>query len=144
MATRSPELEALLRDIVGSVERGEPQVMERGLSADPDTLAIGTDATEWAEGHEAIMGFFRESGPDGSLQLTIPAHAVAAYVEGDIGWGVAQIAFAVEGGEVPVRMTTVMRREDAEWRLVQMHASIGVPNGEMANPMFAAPARADA
>ena len=110
--------------------------MERCLSDDADALAIGTDASEWAQGREAIMGFFRDSGPDGTLQLTIPVHDVAAYEEGDVGWAVARIAFEVDGREVPVRMTTVMHREDGEWRLLQMHASIGVPNEEMANPMF--------
>jgi ketosteroid isomerase-like protein len=144
MATRSPDIEAILREIVGSVERGEAQRMEQRLSSDPDALAIGTDASEWAQGHEAIMRFFRDSGPDGSLKLTIPVHEVAAYADGDIGWGVARIAFEVEGGEVPVRMTTVLRREDGEWRLMQMHASIGVPNEQMAHPMFAAQVSADA
>ncbi len=138
MTTRSPEVEALVRDIVGSVERGDPQRMERCLSDDADALAIGTDASEWAQGREAIMAFFRDSGPDGTLQLTIPVHDVAAYEEGDVGWAVARIAFEVDGREVPVRMTTVMHREDGEWRLLQMHASIGVPNEEMAHPMFAA------
>ena len=144
MATRAPDIEAIVREIVGSVERGEAQLMEERLSEDPDALAIGTDASEWAQGREQVMAFFRDSGPDGSLKLTIPVHEVAAYAEGDVGWAVARIAFEVEGREVPVRMTTVMRREDGEWRLMQMHASIGVPNGEMANPMFAATASADA
>jgi ketosteroid isomerase-like protein len=144
MATRSPEIEALIRNIVGSVERGDPALMESCLSDDPDALAIGTDAAEWAQGHDAIMRFFHDSGPDGTLQLTIPVHDVAAYAEGDVGWAVARIAFAVEDREVPVRITTVMRRERGEWRLLQIHASIGVPNEEMAHPMFAARAGADA
>ncbi len=144
MATRSPDIEAILREIVGSVERGDAQRMEERLSDDPDALAIGTDASEWAQGREEIMRFFRDAGPDGSLQLTIPVREVAAYEDGDVGWGVVRIAFEVEGRDLPVRMTTVMRRESGEWRLLQMHASIGVPNDQMAHPMFAAEARADA
>jgi hypothetical protein len=35
------------------------------------------------------------------------------------------------GGERPVRMTGVFVREDGQWKMVQSHASIGVPNGDI-------------
>jgi ketosteroid isomerase-like protein len=35
------------------------------------------------------------------------------------------------GGEQAMRMTTVLVREDGQWRVVQSHASIGVPNADI-------------
>jgi hypothetical protein len=35
-----------------------------------------------------------------------------------------------------VRLTGVVHQEDGEWKAVQNHASIGVPNEHMLDPMF--------
>lgn len=40
------------------------------------------------------------------------------------------------GKRVPVRMTAVLHQEDGEWKAVQTHASIGVPNDRMLERMF--------
>jgi hypothetical protein len=41
-------------------------------------------------------------------------------------------------GEVGFRLTLVFHREDGEWRAVPSHASLGVPNAEVAPDLPAA------
>jgi hypothetical protein len=40
---------------------------------------------------------------------------------------------ASEDRQIPLRFTGDFSREDGAWRLVQGHASIGVPNEELGN-----------
>jgi len=42
----------------------------------------------------------------------------------------------MDGRRVPVRLTAVLHQEDGDWKAVQSHASIGVPNEQMLDPMF--------
>jgi hypothetical protein len=35
-----------------------------------------------------------------------------------------------------VRLTAVLHQEDGDWKIVQTHASIGVPNDRMFDPML--------
>jgi hypothetical protein len=46
--------------------------------------------------------------------------------------------FEMEGRRVPVRLTAVLHQEEGDWKAVQIHASIGVPNEQMLDPMFQA------
>jgi hypothetical protein len=39
---------------------------------------------------------------------------------------------------MPTSMASVVHQEDGEWKAVQNHASIGVPNEHMLDPMFQA------
>jgi hypothetical protein len=67
----------------------------------------------------------------------------AAHVSRLLRPGVGSDASAwAEGYEalmrVAVRMTAVLHQDDGEWKAVQTHASIGVPNDRVLDPMFAA------
>ena len=42
----------------------------------------------------------------------------------------------MDGKRAPVRITAVLHQEDGDWKAVQTHASIGVPNDRMLDPMF--------
>jgi hypothetical protein len=35
-----------------------------------------------------------------------------------------------DGQEIPCRLTGVLRLEGGEWKVIQSHASIGVPNAQ--------------
>jgi hypothetical protein len=97
------------------------------LSRQPGTHVLGTDAGEWWADPAAL----RQGGQD-SLGLTVLPGQLQAWREGSVGWVVSPDARfrRADGGEVPVRYTGVYRLEDGEWRLVQGHWSIGVPNVE--------------
>jgi ketosteroid isomerase-like protein len=68
-------------------------------------------------------------GDDGVRVLT---HYVEVHVAGEVGWAEGRGRFTHPGGaERPARFTAVLLREDGRWRVVQSHASIGLPNEDM-------------
>jgi hypothetical protein len=142
MAERAPEIEQLLRDTMGAMERGDIETIERRTSREDYVVGIGSDASEWGEGHEENMRLWRESMPEGPLKVRSALEDVAAYREGSVGWAAARGYFEVDGKRVPVRLTMDLHEEDGEWKAVQSHASIGVPNDRMFEPMFQASVRA--
>ena len=95
------------------------------------TVAVGTDDEEWDTDHAgAVAGFHaqnRESGP-----LKVQAGSLRGYSDGGFGWfeDRALVTFA-NGESAPLRVTGVVRFENRRWRVVQVHASIGLPNAEL-------------
>jgi hypothetical protein len=99
------------------------------LSQRDDVLMIGTDANEWWTGYatllkiltpqmEALAGSTMEGDPQ-------------AYVEGTVGWVADQVKMVLpDGTELQIRLTAVYHKEDNDWKGVQWHWSIGVPNEE--------------
>ena len=52
-----------------------------------------------------------------------------AFREGTVGWGVARPTLTLPAGKaISPRWSAVFHQEDGEWKLVQLHASVGVPN----------------
>jgi ketosteroid isomerase-like protein len=135
---RSPEIEEMTRDTIEAMARSDIGVIERRTSRDGCVLSIGSDASEWAEGFEEIMRLFRESTPEGEMGVRAGLSEVKAFREGSVGWVAARGWFEIDGNRVPVRLTGVLHQEDGEWKAVQNHASIGVPNEQMLHPMFQA------
>jgi ketosteroid isomerase-like protein len=135
MADPAPDIEQVLRDNLAAMVRGDLDQVDRQLSRDPSVLSIGTDANEWAEGHDTIMGLLRESAP-GELGFSAGLDDVKAFREGDVGWAVSRGYFEAGGKRVHTRTTVVVHREDGEWKALHAHSSIGVPNDHMLDPMF--------
>jgi ketosteroid isomerase-like protein len=133
---RSPEIEQVVRDILEAMVHSDVDEIGRRTSRDPGVLSIGSDASEWAEGHDEIMRLFRESTPEGELGVRVGLNDVKAFREGSIGWAAGHGYFEMGGKRVPVRLTAVLHEEDGDWKAVQSHASIGVPNEHMLDPMF--------
>jgi ketosteroid isomerase-like protein len=133
---RSPEIEQVLRDTLDAMVRSDLDELGRRTSRDACVLAIGSDACEWAEGYDDIMQLFSESSPEGDLGVRVGLDNVTAFREGTVGWAAGHAYFEMDGNRVPVRLTAVWHEEDGEWKAVQIHASIGVPNGQMLDPMF--------
>jgi hypothetical protein len=78
----------------------------------------------------------RDSTPEGELGVTVGLDDVKGFREGPVGWAAGHGYFKMERRRVPVRLTAVLHQEDGEWKAVQIHASIGVPNEQMLDPMF--------
>jgi ketosteroid isomerase-like protein len=133
---RSPEIEQVLRDILDAMVRSDVEEIGRRTSRDACVLSIGSDASEWAEGYEQIMRLFREATPEGELGVRVGLDDVKAWREGSVGWAAGHGYFEIGGTRVPVRLTAVLHDEDGTWRAVQSHASVGVPNEQMLDPMF--------
>jgi ketosteroid isomerase-like protein len=131
MPERAPDVEEMLRESLSAMERSDVEAIARRMSRDDSLVSIGSDPGEWTEGHEETMRLWRESMPDAELHIRAGLDEVTAYREGDVAWAAGRGWFEAGGRRVPTRMTAVLRREDGEWRFVQTHASIGVPNDRM-------------
>ena len=136
MPERSPEIEQVLRDTLDAMVRSDVDEIGRRTSRDACVLSIGSDASEWAEGYDEIMQMFHESTPDGELGVRVGLDDLQAFREGSVGWAAGHGYFEMEGRRVPMRLTAVLHQENGDWKAVQSHASIGVPNEQMLDPMF--------
>ncbi len=138
MAERSPAIEKFVRQMVEAFERGDIAFFERTTSHEPGTLDIATDPDEWAEGYDAFVQLERDMMQGQPSIDSLRLEEVAAFAEGSVGWGAGRGYLEIQGMRIPFRTTVVVHQEDGEWKAVQSHASIGVPNAEMLNPLFQA------
>jgi ketosteroid isomerase-like protein len=136
VAERSPEIEQVLRDTLDAVARSDLEGIGRRTSRDACVVGIGSDPTEWTEGYDDLMRLWAEATPDADLGVAIGLDDVKGFREGSVGWAAGHGFFEMDGQRVPVRMSAVLHEEDGEWKAVQTHASIGVPNDRMLDPMF--------
>ena len=68
----------------------------------------------------------------GKRDVRAVAGDLGIHVKGDVAWVEGQARFVrADGAERPVRMTGVLVREDGQWKVVQSHASLGVPNADI-------------
>ena len=89
-------------------------------------LFIGTAPGEWFEDREQLRRGFGYEG------LLLEPGRVQAWEEGSLGWVADEPTMQLPGmGSIRTRMTAVFRREDAEWKLVMGHFSVGVPDAEV-------------
>ena len=138
MPERSAEIEQVLRDTLEAMLRSDLDEIGRRTSRDACVLSIGSDPREWAEAYDEITQLVRDSTPEGELGITVGLDDVKGFREGTVGWAAGHGYFERESIRVPVRLTAVLHQEDGAWKAVQSHASIGVPNERMLDPMFQA------
>ncbi len=137
MIERSPEVEQSMRDAFALMQRGDIEGLVARTSSQPGVMMIGSDPTEWYAGREAIEGMAREAAAGGGGDMPSSAlDEIEGYRDGDLGFANIRGTWTIGGSSVPFRLTTVVHLEDGVWKAVQSHASIGVPNSEMMNPMF--------
>lgn len=136
MPESSVEIEQVLRDVVEAIANSDLDEIGRRTSRDPCAVAIGSDPAEWSEGYDEIMRLMRDSTPDAEIGITAGLDDVKAFAEGTVGWAAGHGYFEIGGKRIPVRITAVVHQEDGEWKMVQTHASIGVPNDRMLDPLF--------
>ena len=104
--------------------------IERHTSRAEEVRLIGTDPDEWFEGEQVARILAREA-QDPSFKVS-SLDELQVFVEGSVGWASARPVWILDGGsEVPSRWTAVFHREDGEWKMVQAHTSVGVPDREL-------------
>jgi adenylate cyclase len=136
MAGRSAEIEKFVLEMFEAFNRRDLGFVERTTSREAGTLDIGTDPDEWAEGYEAIIDLYRDEMREGPEQFDVGLDEVTAFSEGTFGWGAGRGYLGMQAKRVPLRFTVVVHQEEGGWKLIQAHASIGVPNAETLNPIF--------
>jgi hypothetical protein len=95
-------------------------------------LAIGTDPSEWWVGHDTIDEAFKAQ-LQGSGTRKVEPGDLNAFAEGSVGWAADRRTMRpANGKELTIRETFLFHQEDRDWKLVQFHASVAVPNAELA------------
>jgi hypothetical protein len=126
----SSELRNLMIRYWQAFAEGDVSFVEAHLSIDTGILGIGTDFTEWYEGAEVRHVFADQLKAVGGVVIT-PGD-IRAYEEGSVGWLADRPTFTFPGGAAfTARFTAVARREDGDWKLVQAHTSVGIPNDQL-------------
>jgi hypothetical protein len=104
---------------------GEADAANDLISRDPALIFIGS-AGEWVDDQAALRsgklepGEGVEAGPDPK-----------AFANGDVGWFADQPTWHfADGTTAEMRMSAVLQREAAGWRIVHAHLSIAVPDNE--------------
>lgn len=133
-------LSATIASWFSSLTSGDNTWPDRHVSRDPDLRIVGTDPDEWLSG-EGAYAFLKGEAEAVSGRLGIETGLIEAFSDGEIGWGVARPSIRLPSGRtVDVRWSAVFRNEDGAWKMVQLHASVAVPNAEFLGDGVAFPA----
>ena len=126
---RDDQLKEDVLEMYEAVSNGNEAYLENFLAKDGDVLCIGTDEKEiWSE-RNVIIDSLKSQATSGTK---IVHGNIKAYSEGSIGWVVDEPKFVVaDGREAKFRMTSVFHLEQGKWKLIQTHASKGIPNSEL-------------
>src|SRR5262245_19315801 len=111
-----------------AVTEGDHESALERLSKLPGTLIIGNDPDEWWHGEEARAIWERQLEELGSFPVT--SYEVEAWEEGTVGWASVKETITFTGGSFDARATYVLHLERGEWKVVQVHWSLGRPNVE--------------
>jgi uncharacterized protein (TIGR02246 family) len=123
------EIRAVFDQLLQAQNAGDAEGVRSRLSESPDAVHIGTDADEWWTSKQIVDAVAAVGGAD---EIQAVADDVDIHVHGDVAWVEGRGRFTTAGDrERPVRITGVFVREDGQWKVVQSHASIGVPNEEI-------------
>jgi ketosteroid isomerase-like protein len=123
------EVRKVLDEMIEAQNAGDAGRLRSMLSERPDAVHVGTDAEEWWTSGQVVDAVAAASGGD---DIRAVADDIDVHIHGDIAWAEGRGRFTrADGAERPVRMTGVLVREDNQWKVVQSHASIGVPNADI-------------
>jgi hypothetical protein len=127
----SPAVKDALRRFYDRFSRGDVAAFERGLSREPGSMVIGTAPAEWYEGRDIWVAAYAEQ------IAAIPGIRVESgdprgWDDDAVGWVADRPTFVLpDGTAIPARLTMVFRQEEGEWRPVQAHFSLGVPDEKL-------------
>lgn len=128
---RSKDLEEAVRAMYAAMGSNDFAAFEGRLSRRPETRMIGTDPAEWWTGYDRVAEVTQIQLKELEGMRAVPGE-LEAFVEGDVGWFADQPRWVMtDGTEIALRFTGVFHRENGDWKLVQAHASIGVPNQDV-------------
>jgi class 3 adenylate cyclase len=109
-------------------EQGDQATLRSLILPSEDTLFIGSDASEWLYGFEAVEV---SSAQASAAEYSLTIHRIDAHEAGHIGWAAADTTADFSGGlTADFRVTAVFRLEAGVWKVVQWHASVPSPINE--------------
>ena len=132
----SAELEEIIVNWFKAAAAGDASWRDRHVSRHASLRIVGTDPEEWLQGEHAYR-FLKEEAESigGKVQVQVPE--VEAFSEGGVGWGVARpVITLADGRKVSPRWSAVFRREEQGWKMIQLHASVGLTNEQVFGETF--------
>ena len=121
----SDEVAATMGEFYRRMIGGDADGANDLISWDPALIFIGS-AGEWVDDQAAL----RSGRLDPGEGLEAGAHP-AGFARGDVGWFVDQPTWVFgDGSRAEMRMTAVLQREPAGWRIVHAHLSVAVPDNQ--------------
>jgi class 3 adenylate cyclase len=125
---RSPEIQAVVVRIFDAFGAGDIASMSRIFNPGSDFAAIGTDPDEWWDGETFLPVMNAQMKEMAGLTQEI------LHVEGweldRVGWATGRVRMTLGDSDIEMRVTAVLVLDAGLWRVVQWHASEGVPNVE--------------
>ena len=127
--THSDELRAVRSRLWAAFKRGDHDVFLARYTYAPGLTMFGTDASEYVTDRDSFAEYMRaQFSLVGGSPFGEPK--IEAWVEGQIGWTVVRSTVTAGAVEHDLRVTTIFRLEQDEWRVVHEHWSVGTPNEE--------------
>jgi ketosteroid isomerase-like protein len=127
---QSSDLTDLMHRFYRAARAGDAAALEGLISRQDGVLCIGTDPQEWWVGCETILRVFRAQKEEMGGGLPLVAGQPTGYVAGDVGWAADRPKLTLPDGEMELRLTMTAHKEEEDWKIVQAHFSLGVPNEE--------------
>ena len=125
------DIQAVIEAINEALRTADAQRLDSLLSDRPGCVHIGSDPSEWFSKDQLLAGV-NEAMSAGDDQVRAEIDTVDVYALGDVAWAEGRGRFVSSRREArDVRMTGVFVRDNGQWKSVQSHASIGVPNQQM-------------
>jgi hypothetical protein len=125
MRSSSDLRNAVLR-LYESMGTSDMKTIENSFSRQGGVLAIGTDPSEWWSDQATIIDGFKTQFSRSGTRRVEPGE-LSTFVEGTVGWAAdRRTKRLADGQEITIRETFVFHREDDEWKIVQMHASLAL------------------
>jgi hypothetical protein len=105
---------------------GDVPAFDSIVSDHPATVVMGTAPGERVvERHRLRFGFEAEG-------VGMTPGPIIAFADGDLGWILDEPVMSFpDGSRIATRLTAIFFRDDAAWRMVHMHISVGVPDDEV-------------
>ena len=123
--TPSTEIRDTMLELYRRMLAGEAEAANDLISRDPAMIFIGS-AGEWVDDQATLRagtqvpGEGLEAGPN-----------PVGFANGDVGWFADQPSWLfADGTRAEMRLSAVLQREPAGWRVVHVHMSVAVPDDE--------------
>jgi hypothetical protein len=127
---QSSELRDLFSRFYQAMEAGDASQALELVSREQGGLSIGTDPAEWWNDYATLERVYAAQLPEmRAAGVRFLPGEVACYQEGTVGWCADRPRILLpDGTEQSMRLTAVFHKEEDTWKMVQSHASFGVPN----------------
>ncbi|WP_437605763.1 nuclear transport factor 2 family protein [Sorangium sp. So ce834] len=131
---------SLVHQFYQASTNGDLDFIEDIISTSPNAVFLGTAPGEVYAGHDAIVQWWQDMfifldglgyPNDGGLPIEATGGLLQLQQQGTVAWVADDPTFAFLGGDVPSRLSLVFRKEGGQWKIIQGHWSVGLPNEEL-------------